>query len=296
MSKKPELDEETGVHTTGHAWDGIKELNNPLPRWWVWVWLVTIIWSFGYMIVYPSWPMVTSYVKGTGDFSQRRIVMQEMAEIKAARAPMIKKLLAADLKTIQDTPELLEFSMAAGKAAFGDNCAACHGMGATGAKGYPDLNDDDWLWGGTLEQIHETITVGIRSIHDDTRVNDMPAFLDDELLSKQEISNVVDFVISLSNSKITAPKGAATIFTDNCASCHGSDAKGIIDLGAPNLTDVKWLYGGDRETLIHTVSHSRKGVMPTWDGRLSPATIKGLAVYVHTLGGGQSSPMIDDKE
>ncbi len=287
MSKKPQLDEETGVHTTGHAWDGIKELNNPLPRWWVWTWLVCIIWGFGYMVVYPSWPLITSYVKGTADYSQRRTVMKEMADIKASRAPMVAKLLAANLQEIQNTPALQEFAMAGGRAAFGDNCAGCHGISASGAKGYPDLNDDDWLWGGTLELIHETITVGVRSIHEDTRINDMPAFLDDELLSKQEIGQVVTLVMSFSDPKITAPKGADVLFEDNCASCHGTDGKGSTELGSPNLTDVKWLYGGDHASLTETISHSRKGVMPSWHGRLSPAAIKGLAVYVHSLGGGQ---------
>ncbi len=235
----------------------------------------------------PAWPLVSDYTKGYLGYSQRDVVAADLATAKAARDVFAQKLLAADLQTIENTPNLLEFARAGGKAAFGDNCAACHGSGAAGAKGYPNLNDDDWLWGGTLDEIHHTITVGIRGTHDDTRLSDMPAFLSDEILDKDQIRDMATYVRSLSDKTIVAPAGTAELFQENCAACHGENAKGSRDFGAPNLTDAIWLYGSDPETLITTISYSRKGVMPTWAGRLDPATIKSLAVFVHTLGGGE---------
>ncbi|HEC00283.1 MAG TPA: cytochrome-c oxidase, cbb3-type subunit III [Sphingomonadales bacterium] len=287
MSSEPEYDEHSKTYTTGHEWDGIKELNTPLPRWWLWTIYATIIWSIGYWILMPAWPLVSDYTKGYLGYSQRDVVAADLATAKAARDVFAQKLLAADLQTIENTPDLLEFARAGGKAAFGDNCAACHGSGAAGAKGYPNLNDDDWLWGGTLDEIHHTITVGIRGTHDDTRLSDMPAFLSDEILDKDQIRDMATYVRSLSDKTIVAPAGTAELFQENCAACHGENAKGSRDFGAPNLTDAIWLYGSDPETLITTISYSRKGVMPTWAGRLDPATIKSLAVFVHTLGGGE---------
>jgi len=287
MSTEPEYDQITDTYTTGHEWDGIKELNTPLPRWWLWTLFACIAWAIGYWVAMPAWPMVSSYTKGVLGYSQRDTVMADIKETREARKVYAEKLLDADLETIKNTPELYEFAMAGGKAAFGDNCAGCHGTGASGAKGYPDLNDDDWLWGGTLDNIHETITVGIRGVHENTRISDMPAFLADEILEKGQIRDVAAYVLSLSDSSVSAPDGAAELFAENCASCHGEDARGSHDFGAPNLTDGIWLYGGDQETLVSTISFSRKGVMPTWAGRLDPATIKSLAVYIHSLGGGE---------
>ncbi len=287
MSTEPEYDEITKTYTTGHEWDGIKELNTPLPRWWLWVLYATIIWSIGYWILMPAWPMLSGHTKGYLGYSQRDTVNAELQAAQNDRKVFSEKLLNADLKTIENTQDLLEFAMAGGKAAFGDNCAGCHGSGAAGAKGYPNLNDDDWLWGGTLDEIHHTITVGIRGTHDDTRLSDMPAFLSDEILDKGQIRDMATYVRSLSDKTIAAPAGTAELFQENCAACHGENAKGSRDFGAPNLTDGIWLYGSDPETLITTISYSRKGVMPTWAGRLDPATIKSLAVFVHTLGGGE---------
>ncbi|NOZ66557.1 MAG: cytochrome-c oxidase, cbb3-type subunit III [Alphaproteobacteria bacterium] len=287
MSTEPEYDEITKTYTTGHEWDGIKELNTPLPRWWLWVLYATIIWSIGYWILMPAWPMLSGHTKGYLGYSQRDTVNAELQAAQNDRKVFSEKLLNADLKTIENTQDLLEFAMAGGKAAFGDNCAGCHGSGAAGAKGYPNLNDDDWLWGGTLDEIHHTITVGIRGTHDDTRLSDMPAFLSDEILDKGQIRDMATYVRSLSDKTIAAPTGTAELFQENCAACHGENAKGSRDFGAPNLTDGIWLYGSDPETLITTISYSRKGVMPTWAGRLDPATIKSLAVFVHTLGGGE---------
>lgn len=287
MSKEPEYDKITDTYTTGHEWDGIKELNTPLPRWWLWTIYASIVWSIGYWIAMPAWPLVTDYTKGVLGYSQRDTVMAQVQETRDARKLYSEKLLTADLETIKNTPDLMEFAMAGGKAAFGDNCAGCHGTGASGAKGYPNLNDDDWIWGGSLDEIHHTITVGIRGVHEDTRISDMPAFLKDEILEREQISDLANYVASLSDDTISAPEGSHDLFLENCAACHGENGKGNKDFGAPNLTDGIWLYGADHQTLVSTISYSRKGVMPTWAGRLDPATIKSLAVFIHSLGGGE---------
>lgn len=290
MSTNVEKDQVSGRETTGHAWDGIKELNTPLPSWWVYVFWVTIIWSIGYWVVYPSWPTANDYLKGTFGTTNRTQLHETMANVAAERAPYMERLAALDVSEIVNDPELLNFSMAGGKAVFADNCAPCHGTGGVGNPGFPSLQDDAWLWGGTLETINETLHVGVRwDANEDTRFNDMPAFGRDGLLERGEIDDVVEYVMSFTGreSDAAAAERGAVVFEENCASCHGDDAKGIQELGAPNLTDAIWLYGGDKATLTATVTNSRGGVMPAWGDRLDEETIKMLTVYVHSLGGGQ---------
>lgn len=284
-----DIDNVSGVSTTGHEWDGIKELNNPLPRWWLWLFYICIIWSFGYFLVYPSWPTLTGYTKGFLGYSQREAAMSDVAAGAAFRLESGKGLADAALADIQNDPAKLEFAMANGKAAFGDNCAPCHGSGATGSQGYPNLQDDDWIWGGTLDDIHQTITVGIRSTSEETRVSDMPRFGADGLLEKKQITDVAGYVLSLSGGAVAGADVAAgqAIYAEQCSGCHGEDAKGMKEMGAPNLTDAIWLYGGDEKAVVETITNARRGVMPTWAGRLDPVTIKSLAVYVHALGGGE---------
>ncbi|MFN0262463.1 cytochrome-c oxidase, cbb3-type subunit III [Tepidamorphus sp. 3E244] len=289
MAKK-EVDAISGVETTGHEWDGLKELNNPLPRWWILTFYATCIWAVVYWVLMPSWPLISDYTRGIRDHSQREIVMDEVAALQSARADQGEAIVNADLETIKSSPDMLQFAMASGRAAFGDNCAGCHGTGATGFTGFPNLNDDEWIWGGSLEEISHTIHFGIRAAHDETRVGDMLAFGRDEILDREQVRNVASYVVSLSGGE--GVEGAdieegKVIFEDNCASCHGEDAKGTKELGAPNLTDNIWLYGGDVQTVIETVHNGRAGMMPAWDGRLDEATIKSLAVFVHSLGGGQ---------
>ncbi|WP_075214960.1 cytochrome-c oxidase, cbb3-type subunit III [Mongoliimonas terrestris] len=284
-----DVDHVSGVTTTGHEWDGIKELNNPLPKWWLYLFYICIVWSFGYFLLYPAWPTLTGYTTGLLGYSQREAALNAVAEGAATRIAAGQGLLDAPLETIQNDPKLLEFAMANGKAAFGDNCAPCHGSGATGAKGYPNLQDDDWLWGGSLDTIHETLRVGIRSTHEETRISDMPAFGRDGLLERDQIKTVAAYVLSLSG--LPAPEGAdlaagETLFVENCASCHGEKGEGMQEMGAPNLADAIWLYGSDEATVVETITNARRGVMPAWAGRLDPVTIKSLAVYVHALGGG----------
>lgn len=287
MAHVKEIDRLSGVATTGHEWDGLKELNNPLPKWWLWVWYATIAWALVYFVLYPSWPLVSGYTKGVLGHSQRQAALDAVAAGQAARGEFGKALADAPLATIKSDPRLLEFAMANGRAAFGDNCAACHGTGATGGPGYPSLQDDDWIWGGRLEDIHTTLRVGVRSTHADTRTMDMPAFGKDGTLKKEEIADVADFVLSLSGKAAANAKGKQ-LFADNCASCHGDTGAGNVESGAPNLTDAIWLYGGTKEKVVETITNARKGVMPAWEGRLDPVTIKSLAVYVHSLGGGKA--------
>ena len=289
---KNEVDAVTGVSTTGHEWDGIRELNNPLPRWWLWTFYACIVWAVVYWIAYPAWPLVSGYTSGVLGWKSREAVQVQLADLRTQRGAFAEKLEAASLEQIEANPELLAFARAQGRAAFGDNCAPCHGSGAAGSKGYPNLNDDDWMWGGSLAQIQQTILHGIRSTDADAHVGDMPAFGRDGLLQRPEIVAVADYVRSLSN--LPVPQGVTPdlakgkeVFAANCAACHGADGKGNIELGAPNLTDGIWLYGSDRDTIIATLTNGRAGIMPAWAGRLDPTTIKALTVYVHALGGGQ---------
>lgn len=288
---KPHIDAFTGTATTGHEWDGVRELNNPLPRWWLWIFYATIVWSVGYWVVYPAWPLVTTYTKGLFGYATRSAIVDDLNALKAQRAAFTDKIAAASLQDIVADPQLLSFARAQGRAAFADNCAPCHGAGGGGAKGYPNLNDDDWMWGGKLDDIALTITHGVRSSSDQARTGAaMPAFGRDGMLPRADLAAAADYVRSLSNLPLEAKADVARgkkVFAENCASCHGEDAKGNRELGAPNLTDGIWLYGSSKPEIIESVWNGRGGMMPAWGGRLDPTTIKALAVYVHTLGGGE---------
>ncbi len=284
--KKPvDRDEVTGVETTGHEWDGIRELNLPAPRWWLIVFFITIVWSVGYWVVYPAWPTLSGNTKGTLGWTQYTKLADEQAEIMQVRGEFAEKIRDASLAAIQGDPQLYQFALAGGKTMFKENCAACHGTGAQGGSGYPNLNDDDWLWGGTLEDIYATIQYGARSAHDKTRFSQMPAFR--ETLKPAEISKLADYVLSLSG-KGEASAESAELFKQNCAACHSADGKGDRKIGAPNLADAIWLYGGDKQHIVQQINVPRHGVMPAWNERLSDETIKQLTIYVHSLGGGEA--------
>lgn len=288
MSKH--VDDVTGVETTGHIWDDdLRELNKPLPKWWLYTWFASIIWAIGYMFVYPAIPLMNDYTKGYLGYSQRATVTQQVADAKEAQSSMWSGLKDTPLGEVATNPELFRFATASGKAVFGENCAPCHGRGAQGFKGYPNLNDDDWIWGGTIDGIQQTIRYGIRSDHDDTRSNAMPRFGIDEVLEKAQISDTAEYVLSLSglSKDATAAERGKAIYAEQCVSCHGEDGKGNKELGAPNLADSVWLYGSEKSDVIETINTGRGGKMPAWEGRLDPLTIKALAVYVHSLGGGQ---------
>jgi len=288
---KEKVDPLTGKATTGHEWDGIGELNTPLPRWWLWTFYATIAWAFLYWIAYPAWPLLTGATSGVLGWHSRSAVVDEVANLQTLRDPMNARLAAASLPEIEKTPELLSFARAEGSAIFANNCAPCHGAGGQGSKGYPNLNADRWLWGGTLGEIQTTITHGARWEADPkTHMSLMPSFGRDNILKPDEIVAAANFVRSLSG--LSVDKGAdlakgAKIFTDNCAACHGPDGKGNVDLGAPNLTTKVWLYGSDRAAIIERITNGGGGAMPAWGEKLSPEAIKAVTVYVHSLGGGQ---------
>ena len=289
MADEPkQIDKLTGTATTGHEWDGLRELNTPLPRWWLWTFYATIIWALGYWVVYPAWPLISGSTQGVLGWHARSAVETDLADLHKQRGPMMDKLNSASLAEIAGNPQLLDFARAVGRVAFADNCAPCHGAGGGGAKGYPNLNDDDWLWGGKLADINDTIRHGARAGDDKGHQGNMPPFAG--ALKPNEISAVADFVRSLSGLSTEQGSDLALgrkVYADNCAVCHGAEGKGNRELGAPNLTDKIWLYGPDKETIVQGIKKGRGGVMPNWQGRLSEPTIKALTVYVYTFGGGE---------
>jgi cytochrome c oxidase cbb3-type subunit 3 len=289
MAANREIDDVTGIETTGHEWDGIKELNKPLPKWWLYVFYACIVWSIGYWVAYPAWPLISGYTEGMLGYSQRQTVARSIEEARAAQSQSNEAIAKAALADIAASPDLLQFAIAGGRAAFGDNCAPCHGRGAQGFKGYPNLNDDDWIWGGTLDAIYLTLQHGIRAANDETRQSAMPRYGLDGVLTKEQISDTADYVLSLSglNHEAAAAERGKAIFAENCAACHGEDGKGNQELGAPNLTDAIWLYGSAKADIVKSIETGRGGVMPAWAGRLDENTIKKLTIYVHSLGGGQ---------
>lgn len=287
MSEK-HIDEISGVSTTGHEWDGIRELNNPMPRWWVWCFYLTILWAIGYAVVYPSFPGLTTNYKGTSNYSSRSALTAEMDAAKAAQKATLDKIAATPVGDIAKDKALLEFATAGGAAAFKNNCAPCHGSGAAGFKGFPNLNDNDWLWGGKVEDIYATLNHGIRYAGDpETRTSEMPAYAD--VLEPEQIKQVAAYVVSLTgkpaDEAMVAP--GKQVFAENCAACHGEDAKGNREFGAPNLADAIWLKVNGEEEIAAQVARPKHGVMPAWGARLGDSTVKQLAVYVHSLGGGE---------
>ena len=279
-------DKVTGVDTTGHAWDGIEELNTPLPRWWLWTFYATILWGLVYVTLYPAWPLLNGATEGLLGYSTRGEVAAEIAAVEAQNAGQLAALEAVDLKTLADNPELAGFAVNAGRSVFLNNCSQCHGSGAAGAKGYPNLLDNDWLWGGKITQIAATVRHGIRNQEDpDARFSQMPAF--GEFLSAEDIATLVAHVQGMANGAPADEGPGAELFIDNCSACHGDNGKGSRDLGAPNLVDAIWLYGSDTATLTQTVTNARFGVMPAWLPRLGEADVRAVAAYVHQLGGGE---------
>ena len=284
-----ERDDFSGTETTGHEWDGIKELDTPLPRWWLWTFYACCIWALGYWIVMPAWPLISSHTTGVLGYSSRAQLADAMATARQAQSAYLDRIEKASLEEIVANQELLDFSLAGGASAFAVNCSQCHGQGAAGFKGFPNLNDDNWIWGGTLEAIEQTIRYGIRSDHDETRFNAMPAFGKDEILDRAQINDVAEYVLSLSGSlsdAAAAARGQET-YVEQCSACHMEDGKGNHELGAPNLSDAIWLYGGDKADVVESITNARAGMMPAWVNRLDDTTIKQLTVHVHSLGGGE---------
>jgi len=289
MAHERKTDDVTGVETTGHEWDGIRELDNPLPRWWLWVWYGCIAFAVGYWILMPAWPGIHGYTKGLLHQSDRVEIGKQLTALDVQRGAGVAQLRTASLEQIEKDPKLQAYAQQVGQSVFGDNCATCHGIGGTGGKGYPNLRDDVWLWGGKLEDIQYTITHGVRTGAPGARLSQMPAFGRDELLKPEQIDDLTEYVVHLSNRPADAGAiaRAQPVFATQCAACHGAEGKGEQAVGAPNLTDREWLYGADRAAIKGQIFAGNGGVMPTWGGRLSPETIKAIAVYVHANAGGQ---------
>ncbi|MGR9188229.1 cytochrome-c oxidase, cbb3-type subunit III [Rhizobium leguminosarum] len=287
-----EVDPVTGRKTTGHIWNGIKELDTPVPRGVLLFLIITHLFAALWWILYPTWPLGSTYTRGLIGTSQKQAVERKIIEADASRAPWIEKIEISSFDEIRADEKLMEKVASSGHQLFGDNCAACHGRDGKGGRDFPDLTDDDWLWGGGPEKIVQTMTVGVNTTHSQSRVSQMPAFGTDEMLNRKQVSDVAAYVYSLSNTStksVDASQIAAgrQVFMASCVACHGEDAKGKQDVGAPNLTDGRWIYGGGIERIVQSIHGGRQGHMPTWDERLSPAEIKILALYVNKLGGGQ---------
>lgn len=284
MADQERIDDVTGTATTGHSWDGIEELNTPLPKWWLYTFYACIAFAIGYAIYYPAWPGATSGAVGG---TLRQLVAEDIAEHSKGQAGWRDKISASSLEEIRQDDQLLSFANSAGKAAFGVNCSQCHGSGAQGFVGYPNLNDDAWLWGGSLDNIYHTIKHGVRNEDsDDARYSQMPAF--GEMLTKTEIADLTQYVLSL-GSVDHAPDAAlrgAALYADNCTACHGETGAGDSELGAPRLSDAIWLFGGDAAHIASQIKQPAHGVMPAWGLKLDDTTVKALAIYVHGLGGG----------
>ncbi|MEC7763072.1 MAG: cytochrome-c oxidase, cbb3-type subunit III [Pseudomonadota bacterium] len=284
-------DKKQEVETTGHEWDGIQEFNNPLPKWWIYIFYATIIWGIGYTIAYPAWPLINGATRGVLGYSTRTEVAAEIDRFEEMNAGVKAELAAMDVTEIASNEAVQNYAIQSGRATFSTYCSQCHGSGANGIEegnGYPNLLDDDWLWGGDIAAITYTVTHGIRNEDDpDARFSQMPAFGDD-FLTDDEITNVVAYVMSLSGLQGSGNVAEGEIvFADNCTACHGENAQGDIDQGAPNLSDAIWLHGSSEAAIESSVRRGPFGVMPNWNARLDEAEIKAVAAYVHQLGGGQ---------
>ncbi|MDZ3832872.1 MAG: cytochrome-c oxidase, cbb3-type subunit III [Sphingopyxis sp.] len=295
MADNKRIDEATGTSTVGHEWDGIEELDTPMPRWWLWTFYATIVWALGYVILYPAWPMINSATEGVLGWSSRGELEKELQADAARRAPIVNAIAATPIAELPAKPELMQAAVQGGSAAFKVHCVQCHGAGGAGvSKLYPSLTDDDWLWGGDLDSIEYTIVHGIRNPdHGETRTSLMPAFGRDGILDARGVADVVSHIRVISGQEkpsASATRGAA-LYEANCAVCHGAAGEGGRAFGAPKLTDAIWLYGGDRASLTATVHNPRNGVMPRWGARLDPVTIKMLTAYVYSLGGGEKAPV-----
>ena len=285
-----ERDPVTGRETTGHEWNGIKELDTPIPRGVLMFLIVTHVWAIFWWFMVPAWPLGVTYTKGLLGIDQQTTVEARVIDGQQQRSGWTTRLENEPYDTILADEALMRTVRDTGRQLFGDNCAACHGRDGRGRANYPDLTDDDWLWGGGPELIEQTMRVGINTAHPESRVSQMPAFGRDEMLDREQVRSVAAYVYSLTHPDYSTPENldrinaGREVFVTTCAACHGENAQGDQEIGAPNLSDPYWVYGGDLDTIIASVHGGRQGHMPTWDERLTTAEIRTLAVYVHDLG------------
>ncbi len=287
---RPERDPLTGQWTTGHSWDGIKELKTPVPVWWVSTFLISIAFSILYIVLNPSFPSPAGKAFAMNPVSTREGLAIRLEEAAARMEGMNARLLERPLEEISRDAELARFAFNAGRALYQVHCIGCHGPGAAGQAGqFPALVDDDWIWGGTKADIHQTIRYGIRNEDPDSRQSQMPVF--GQILQPHEIDQLADYVLVMGETQPGDARRtghpAHALFQQQCASCHGADGRGNIEFGAPNLTDAIWLYGGTRAEIRQQIAAPRMGMMPGWHQRLTDAEIVALTVYIHGLGGGQ---------
>lgn len=289
MPTKIEKDSVSGQMTTGHEWDGIQELNTPMPRWWLYTWYACIAFALVWMVLYPALPI--SGATGLLGWTARGALPAEQAAQRARNEPMMARLRAATPEQIAADPELRGFALAGGRVAFANHCAGCHGAGGQGAVGgFPSLVDDDWIYGGDFATIQHIIRHGVRANEsDEQRGIAMPAFRTSGMFNAAQVSDTAEFVLRLSGRSTDAAAAARgeALYAENCASCHADRGEGNRDVGGPRLNDRIWLYGGDKASIMHSIAYSRAGVMPSWQGRLDPAMINMLTVYVHAMGGGE---------
>ena len=287
MPTKIEKDAVTGHVTTGHEWDGLQELNRPLPKWWIYVFAASVVWAVGFCLLYPSMPGITGYFHGIVGYSQRDTVDSDVAAVMQQRAGAMDKIKALSFADIRKDPQLLSVAQTAGRITFAENCQPCHGAGGGGNPGFPTLAAGNWLWGGKLQDIQQTVTFGIRSGLDDARNSQMPRFGADGILKPAEIQAVADYVASLYGLPVTGATDGKRLFAENCAVCHGDAGQGNREVGGPRLAARTHLHGDDRAAIVAQIINPRMGVMPNWNTRLDLAKIKSVTLYVHSLGGGE---------
>ena len=288
MPTKIEKDDASGRMTTGHEWDGVKELNRSLPRWWLYTYYATVAWAAIYVVLYPAIPGITGYFHGVIGYSQRDAVEADVAAVEKQRAGAMERIKALSFADIRKDPRLLAVAATAGRITFAENCQPCHGAGGGGNPGYPALAAGNWLWGGSLDAIQQSITQGIRGAGPDARQSVMPRFGADGMLKPAELQAVADYVMTLYGTPSGGdPARGKTIFAENCAVCHGEAGEGKREVGGPRLASRAHLYGSDRATVETQIDSPRLGVMPNWNTRLDEGKIKAVALYVHGLGGGE---------
>ncbi|WP_173934925.1 cytochrome-c oxidase, cbb3-type subunit III [Chelativorans sp. Marseille-P2723] len=290
-----ERDPVTGQYTTGHDWNGIKELDNRVPRVVKFFLYATILWSIVYWILMPAWPLGVSYTKGLLGIDQRQTVGKAVARGAAQRSVWVDQIAQLDFEAIRQDPALMAIVRETGSTLFGDNCAVCHGTDARGNPGYPSLASNAWLWGGDAETIAETLRVGINSSHPESRYGQMPAFGRDGILDQAAISSIVSFIRNnaegiddLGPLDTKGVEEGRELFVENCAACHGESGRGDPSMGVPDLMDDVWITGSNRQTLFRTIWRGRQGHMPHWEGRLSEIDRKILTLYVTNIASGQT--------